>query len=361
MTNGTLQRVFGLDLLRSLAIIIVVIGHSNSLISDFFPNFPYIPLPDGVDLFFVLSGYLIGSIIIKKIEKNQDFNFIILKNFLQRRWLRTLPNYFLFLLLNIILIYFGLIKGELNKYIVTYFGFFQNFFKPYDFLFWESWSLSVEEWFYLSFPFALLLFFVLKPSGWKIQKVIFFSIIFYLGFSLLYRVLHADTVIDYSYWDLYFRKLVLTRLDSIGFGILGAYIHFYYSDFWSKSRNFLFVPGLIFLTSLTYISYHISEYGFFFKTFYFTLIGFSILLMIPKFESLKSENIPLRPFEFISKISYSMYLVHIPLFQIFLNKFAVNNIAEALCRYFVYWVSVTILSYFVYRCFEKPIMNLRKS
>lgn len=360
MAVEKLQRVFGLDLLRSLAIIIVIIGHSNSLISDYFPNFPYIPLPDGVDLFFVLSGFLIGGIIIKSIEKNQDFNFSILSNFLRRRWLRTLPNYFLFLLLNVLLIQFGLIKGDLNKYFVTYLGFFQNFYKPYDFLFWESWSLSVEEWFYLSFPFVLLLLFKLKPSLMKIKRVIFYSIFIFISFSLFYRILNSNLNVNESYWDLYFRKLVLTRLDSIGFGLLGAFLKYYYSGVWSKSRNISFVIGVFILSSLSLATFYFSYNSCFLKTFYFTLIGFSILLLLPKFESLKNENIPFKPFELISKISYSMYLLHIPIVQIFSNHLFIDNKTESIVRYLGYWITVIILSNIVYRCFEKPFMNLRK-
>ena len=178
MNNKPFTRIFGLDLLRCLAIVIVVLGHSSFLINNY-TNFPFISLPDGVDLFFVLSGYLVGTILIKSAEQEQKFDFKIVLQFLKRRWFRTLPNYYLFLLINIILIYYGLTPGFLNKYLSTFFVFFQNFHKPYDFLFWESWSLCVEEWFYLTFPLVLLL--LLKFTKYKIKNkhIVLITILFF--------------------------------------------------------------------------------------------------------------------------------------------------------------------------------------
>lgn len=346
------NRIFGLDLLRSVAIIIVVLVHSNF---KYIEGIPFIPLPDGVNLFFVLSGYLIGTIIIKTVEQNKKFD---LKNtiiFLIRRIFRTLPNYFLFLLINIVLIYFGLINGFLNQYLVTYFVFFQNFYKPYDFLFWESWSISIEEWFYFLFPFTLLLFFSITKYTIKRKNIILTTIVFFLICPLIYRILlfQSNPNLDF---DLYFRKLVLTRLDTIGFGLMGAYLHYYNIVFWGKNKNTFFILGIVLIFILTIIDIHNIV---FLKTFYYSLIGFSILLLLPKLESLKNEKIPLKPFQFISKISYSMYLIHIPLTQIISKIFVFSNKFDAILIYLLFWIILITISNLVYRFYEKPIMNLR--
>src|SRR5579883_268892 len=94
-------RRFGLDVWRALAITLVLVGHAS---------FFFLPLTSkldawyglaflGVELFFVLSGFLIGGILIAEFR---DGTFR-LRQFWLRRWLRTLPNYFLFLALNIVL------------------------------------------------------------------------------------------------------------------------------------------------------------------------------------------------------------------------------------------------------------------
>ncbi|MCE2742657.1 MAG: acyltransferase family protein, partial [Fluviicola sp.] len=109
------ERNFGLDLIRFIAIILVVIVHSSFFLNQNFINSIYII--DGVDLFFVLSGFLIGKIIINNIIVKNKIEFKDVKSFLIRRWLRTIPNYVLFLIINIVLIYFNLIDGFLNKYL----------------------------------------------------------------------------------------------------------------------------------------------------------------------------------------------------------------------------------------------------
>lgn len=351
--KGDTKRIFGLDVLRSFAIIIVVIVHSDiKYIKDFF-NFP---LPDGVDLFFVLSGYLIGKIIIQIIEEHQKFDLSLAFNFLRRRWFRTLPNYFLFLLINIVLINLDLIKGFLNKYLITFFVFFQNFYKPYDFLFWESWSLSVEEWFYLSFSVILaLLSGLLLSYKVSIKKILLIIILLFIIFPLIFRLIqfYYNPILNF---DLYYRKLVLTRMDTIGFGLLGAYLYHYYKRHWNKSRNILSAIGIILLAFLTVNN---MGDGFILKTFYFSLTGLSILLLLPKLESMKEEKISYRPFRFISKISFSMYLLHIPLIQIISNRFPVNNLFDAAFQYSIFWILLIILSYLIYRFYEKPLMDLR--
>src|SRR5262245_16100295 len=94
-------RVFGLDFLRALAILLVLVAHAS---------FMFLPLTHrleawwmlghlGVELFFVLSGFLIGSILARQAEEVQ----FSVGRFWARRWLRTLPNYYLFLAINIVL------------------------------------------------------------------------------------------------------------------------------------------------------------------------------------------------------------------------------------------------------------------
>lgn len=345
MKNIISHRIFGLDIFRSLAIILVMIEHGKV-----FFNFN-VSLPDGVDLFFVLSGYLIGNIIIKSVTNNK-FNFINLRLFVIRRWFRTLPNYFLFLLINILFIHFDLIKGIINKYIVTYFVFFQNFHKPYDFLFWESWSLSVEEWFYLFFPFLIFIFFKLNLYISLKRKFLIVTLMF-IVLPLIYRICFYQENLDF---DLYYRKLVLTRLDTIGFGILGAYLYNFHNHNWLKNKNTFFVIGAFFLIFMSNIAY-VND--FFHKTFCFTLTGLSILFLIPKFSSFKDEKIRFKPFRFISKISYSMYLSHLIILQLISNLFSPSVYHEKILAYLFFWIITILISYFIYNYYEKPLTNLR--
>src|SRR6476660_2608898 len=87
------QRIYGLDILRAIAILLVIYSHSAfyfgwTVKDDTF----WLALGDGVIIFFVLSGYLIGRILFKTIERG--FGFRDLLKFWYRRWMRTLPAYF---------------------------------------------------------------------------------------------------------------------------------------------------------------------------------------------------------------------------------------------------------------------------
>ncbi|MCU0360560.1 MAG: acyltransferase [Bacteroidia bacterium] len=357
MTGESSQRIFGLDLLRTIAILIVVLEHSLPLVSEHFEVLKHLALPDGVDLFFVLSGFLIGGKLISGIEIEKHFRFQQLSSFLQRRWRRTLPNYFLFLGLNLVLIHFALIKGEINTYLLTYFCFLQNMFTPVDFLFWESWSLAVEEWFYLLFPLLLFLLFRIRSSLVSIKRNLLFAILFFLLLPLLYRFYSLYFLPSHKDWDLFYRKLVSTRLDAMGFGLLAAYLKHYAPRLWNFRSGLFFLIGVIGLFLLTYFSNAIHNHYTFSRTLYFSLSAFLVLLLLPQLDQLRVEPFVFKPFAFISRISYSMYLLHLPLYQILFNHFDTSNTALSLLMYGFYWALTIGLSYLIYRYYEKPLMH----
>ena len=114
------SRVFGLDILRALAILLVVTGHSYYFLPASFKNNVLSVFPDGVAIFFVLSGYLIGGILIRTLERD-GAGFGNLLNFWVRRWMRTLPLYFLILLILCILSYAfvpGFSISSVGKYFI---------------------------------------------------------------------------------------------------------------------------------------------------------------------------------------------------------------------------------------------------
>ena len=126
MTNSSIKdRVFGLDLMRAMAICMVLCSHilwiykpNNGIISQLFALFGFL----GVEFFFVLSGFLIGRILYT-IYIKEDYSIKSALYFLKRRWFRTLPNYFIILIINII-ITFAL--GYSMPKLWMYFIFLQN-------------------------------------------------------------------------------------------------------------------------------------------------------------------------------------------------------------------------------------------
>lgn len=351
------NRVYGLDVMRAMAALLIVYLHGNTILEHVSPTLAAIPVMDGVDLFFALSGFLIGGIILREINRRDFRPGAFLKRFWIRRWFRTLPSYYLFLLINILLIYTGLVKdGFLNKFLVTFFVFMQNFHKPFDYLFWESWSLSVEEWFYLLFPLILVAAAALLKHRPKILFLL--CSLLFIAFSTFVRIYRAPLdEFDFDHWDNFVRKLVICRLDGIGFGLLAAWAHFYYYEQWKKSGLVLFISGLAIFILLLQTGLDRNHY--FSATWYFTLSGIASAFLLPFAEQQRSyRGTGGKIMTFLSVTSYSMYLCNRGVAAALITQHF-DYPAHPILFYLLYWSSVILLSALVYNFFEKPITNLR--
>ena len=357
------NRVFGLDILRAIAILFVVIEHGTVLlpkelmaVSEFF-------IFDGVSVFFVLSGFLIGGILIKIFEENHEINFKLVKDFWIRRWFRTLPNYYLVLFLLTGLNYFFVNDFELWK-VKRYIFFAQNLTNAHPSFFGEAWSLSIEEWFYLIIP--LLLVFFLKVFKIKSKEaVITVAVLTLLSITLFRYIKHLNIeILRYKDWDLLFRKQVFTRLDSIMYGVIGAYIHFYYITNWIRFKKIFLGIGVVMFLFAKYYSPDMN--GVYFKVFYFSFISLATLFTLPFLSTLTSgKGFFYKPITYISLISYSMYLLNLNVIQIWIlgkidwtvitgNIYLISGV-----KYFMYWFLVITLSLLLYKYFEIPMMKLR--
>jgi len=352
------NRIFGLDLLRTIAILWVVKVHGGFLLNNTrFENFPYIKMIDGVDLFFVLSGFLIGKILLELINSENKFELKSLLNFWKRRWFRTLPNYYLILIINVFVVKFGIIHEDISKFNWKFFFFLQNFSSPLTGFFWESWSISIEEWFYLTVP--ILLFLALKILQPK--RAFLFVTLFVILFSFFYRISISSPYADSSVIDLTFRHLVLTRLDSLAFGLLAIWVNYFYHNFWNKFRKTFFLLGMSLIFFLIYFK---SEYNTFYRqVLYFSISPISVMFLLPFLQSFKlKEGFFHKTITHISKISYSMYLINLALIaEILRDNFSPKNEIDGIVKYILYWCVVVIASTFLYRYFELPVMKLRDS
>lgn len=351
------KRVYGLDLYRAIAILMVVHGHGRFMLKGtYFESFPWIKLVDGVELFFVLSGFLIGSILLKLLEQSRyKLTPRLILSFWKRRWYRTLPNYYLILLANVLLVYFGIIHGDIQQFNVKFLLFLQNFSQPFYDFFWESWSLSIEEWFYIFLPITFAL--VLKI--WPNRKGVFAAIALLIVAPLLYRLSISGQTIDWFWWDVKFRKVVLVRLDTIIYGVLAAAVKFYYPSSWKRMAQPALWLGLVIIFTVIYLPR--DPNALFFQVFFFNLTTIGAMLLLPFFDSLSSFRSKVgKAVTHISLISYSMYLVNLALVaQVVQKQFPVQNPLDGTIKYVLYWVVVLVVSTLLYRFFEKPMMDLR--
>ncbi|NTW32089.1 MAG: acyltransferase [Bacteroidetes bacterium] len=354
------NRVFGLDLMRALAIIFVVMGH-GSMLEKANTKFPWIHLINGVELFFVLSGFLIGGILLKIFQNKESFGIKTIGDFWIRRWFRTLPNYYLVLILNIIVVYFGIIKEDFSQFNWKFFLFLQNFSSPFTDFFWESWSLSIEEWFYLLFPIILgVIYFVLKRFKINKKAIFLVAVLVFLIIPFLLRAFKASRIDVDEFWlGVKIFKVVIYRLDSIALGLFAAFIKYWYPKFWFKSRNISFISGIIISYIILYTAWLPNAY--ITKVFQIFFESIGCFLLLPKFDSItKAPKIIVKFFTHISLISYSMYLLNLAIIAEVINtNFPAHDTFSAWSLYVIYWVAVIGFSTLLYKYYEKPIMDLR--
>jgi len=321
------QEIHGL---RAVAIISVLIYH-------FFPQFTKFNGYLGVDIFFVISGYLIANSIILEIRKNQ-FSF---QNFYLKRFKRIFPAAIVLILLTTIVSKIVFLQGD-------YVRFFESaissiFFYP-NIFFWRDggyfgtndslkpllnfWSLGVEEQFYLIFPLILLLI-------WKVFKDKFY-------FGLLLLLLLSLT------FNFYLLSIggknpafFLTPARLWEF-LIGATIVVFDKKYINPTVYFLFLIALLFsffLPNYTSIPPQI---------FITTITGFLIIFSIRE-KKLSSILFGNRIIVFFGKISYSLYLYHWPIIAFLSYTFLNENF-----YYVIAGIILTLLSaYLSYELIEK--------
>jgi len=363
-----LSRLFGLDFLRAIAISLVVLSHCTFLL---FPEATSIVLDVirllgavGVDLFFVLSGYLIGGILLKLIASNQT-KFKDLFAFWKRRWFRTLPNYFLILILNILLLLVLGKEGVDNVYL--YIPFLQNFITQHPDFFTEAWSLSIEEYAYLLLPLLLYCsFFVFKKSNAK--KVFLVATIITIAILFMFKVYYTlnTEVVIYRAWSGTFRKVVVYRLDSIYFGFLLIYVSSQFPNWFVNCKNQLLAVGIFIFGVL-----HIAIFWFqllpqthlaFYTLFYLQILILSLGLTFPYFSNMKYKGFWKPLVYYISTRSYAIYLVNYSLVLLTIQHyFEIEDfsILQKCVVLIVYFVLTLGISELIYKWFEQPILKFR--
>ena len=298
-----------------------------------------------VEVFFIISGFVLAPQIIKLVKDNKFVNY---KIFLVRRWYRTIPLYVLSLVMTtIILSKFS--TFDFLKYLL----FVQNFFYIWlnEDYFSISWSLSVEEWFYIIFPIFLI--FLNKILGNNNHRILISAIIFIIVIFLLR--LYFSNLDD---WGSSVRRVVIFRLDSIALGFI---LYLFRDQFLSSLKNLIII--FIIFTALSILTFnifklnisenyylvkHLSHYAI--AAWGASLVMF--LFLIEKFikiSSIKNLNF------FLGKISYSTYLFHLILIYIIGSIENINLITF----FIIFTISQFSLSALLYYFFESPILNAR--
>ncbi len=364
---GNNQRIFGLDFMRAIAILMVLCSHilwiypsNNNLISQVCMLFGFW----GVEIFFVLSGFLIGKILYRSYIQD-DFTIYKVFYFLKRRWFRTLPNYFLILILNI---FIAVIIGIDFSHIGHYFLFIQNFATTMNPFFPESWSLSVEEYTYIFVPFSLFIAsFFAKPKN-KSKRFIVVILILVMSFfinKIIYNFTTSNTML--IQWNVSLKAVVIYRIDSILLGIIASWVSLNYTEFWQKQKRQTAFLGLILLgflyVGLGFLKITIETNPFFWNVMYLPFTSLAFALFLPFLSQWQKPTTRfVKSITFISLISYSIYLLHYSIILQLMKYFVHTDLLPIFQLHvftLVYLTITMVLSWFLFRFFERPIMNLR--
>lgn len=329
------NRLPNLDLVRAFAIILVLYYHvTQMLVGNHFTNKTFFYLGHhGVTIFFVLSGFLIGGIYYKK-EQVKPSKFWL------SRFLRTYPPYFIMLLVSWLSVYIAR-KENFD------FGFLlliQNFYKEIPY-FLVSWSLAVEEHFYLLF--ALLIW------GIKHKKPQFYCWILLAILPAFLRVLfyHEGGEFGFS------KTASFLHIDSLATGVVIAYL--VHVKKIAVKTNFLKV--FISFFGMITIFYVISKY----ENIYTWSMGNSFaniaigcwLLFSYHYKSIKFANSAI--IKQTAIMAYSLYLVHPLVIHFSVMVFKKFSISSIYIQYLATLALIYMISYPFYILIEKRSIQIR--
>ncbi len=339
-----------IDGLRAIAVAAVIIYHAQIKIFDYqFFQGGFI----GVDIFFVISGYLITSIILNELLNKGSFSF---KFFYERRIRRILPVLLFVMLISLPFAWIYLFPSgiiDFSKSVLYSIGFGSNFyfhysgqeygglgglFKP----FLHTWSLSVEEQYYILFPIIVLIIFK------YIKQYLVHILIIGFIISLLLAEWTSKNNSSISFYFLYTRMWEL---------LAGSLLAYFESKFGhrsvSKTLN-LILP----FVGLVLIGYSFLFFydGIHHPSFYTLLpiIGVCLIIWFSSENELITKILSTKLFVSVGLISYSLYLWHYPIFSFV----KINGIVSgSIIGKIILIPIILILSVFSYYLIERPLRN----
>lgn len=354
----------GLNGLRAISAIAVVVSHITQQLKDFHLN-PYIfgTLPNGdpkgliladygVSVFFVLSGFLITYLL----QAEKDIQPINIKKFYIRRILRIWPLYYLYLFLFIITMVIA--KVHLNiKAIFLYIFYAANipvilriqmpFIAHY-------WSLGVEEQFYAFWPWFN------KKINKHIESIIITLIICIIGTKIC---LHYFFPIHFIYPNVLLETVIhITRFHCMMIGALGAILYKRNNKVFLKIIDNKVLQSICwFIILLAAVNnFHVAN------VIDNEIISVVALILIIGQIRIKNRilNLEKNIFDFLGKISYGIYVIHpllIFLFSKILGRLNIEAFAKYLIVYTVIIGMTILLAYLSYTYFEKYFLTLKKN
>lgn len=333
---------------RAIAVTLVILGHlkvmliPNDILYKILDNFVY---PEfGVRIFFVLSGFLITTLLIKEIKKTGRINIL---NFFIRRFLRIVPALWLYLLTIAVLNHVFNFELTFSHFLgpLLYLNNFNIF--PRSWIIGHTWSLAVEEQFYLIWPF---IFYLLKN----------------LLFVCLFFIVYTSIVITIVYFKPQLSQVLLEPFlqpaAAIFTGAALAIIwskNFYHINIRNYLKNYFFLLSVLAILTI----YILKHYGLLSLILYSggdtilnLIVAYLIVFSIVKKQGIVYTILNKKILVNIGLLSYSLYLWQ----QVFIIPAgAFTNWS----RYFFFpfnILAIAVVAYFSHHYFEKPFLKLKQ-
>lgn len=341
-----------LDALRAIAALMVLCSH---YLIDVDAPFRFDYGGYGVQIFFVISGFLITSILLAQKEKSDLPKKRLIGSFITKRALRLFPVYYIVLLTLFVLYKVGNLwicdRGDWWHYFTytqNYVFFTKGWQSP---LLNHTWSLAVEEQFYLVWPF--IIFFTPRRHELKVLFAIFFlgitSRIYFQGFYPVQGTVKAMTLIHF---------------DMLGAGALLAWMRHrrsaLASTFFQRVTPFLFVAGVVGSGVLTY--YGISDP--FLVPFFILIMAFSIVFICSsETRFFLNPLLQLKPLQYVGKISYGVYLYHklVPFFTRYTaGKAGIHLPDNKIFQFVMFTVIALTVASLSWKFIEQPLLRVKE-
>ncbi len=350
MTDFSPNRNFGLDVVRAAAITLVLVSHARQMLAD--PDSGLILTFGGgfgVELFFALSGYLIGTILLRMFSRRVTPGD--LADFWFRRWMRTVPPYLTVLAVT------ALAFGSFDP---AYLFFLQGILRADFSIMPVSWSLAVEEWFYLLFPLLAL-----ACTAFGRRRGFLIAAIILLVAPILFRVAQYAYGPPLSEFSGGMRKNTF-RFDSLAMGVLLAYALDGTERLRLLERHRLVVSLLaagsfalaLGLHASQFTAYAVAAPDWFRPVLLWSAYGFVSVLIVAALALVRdAPSWPVAwPVIYVSRVSYSAYLWHLLFMAALLRVF---DDQRGAVLYWAFILGSLAISGAMYVATERPFLRLR--
>ena len=330
----------GLDGIRAISVIAVIVSHAGA-----------IPLGGlGVNTFFVLSGFLISWLLLCEWEKSSD---ISLRNFYSRRTLRIFPAYYFFIIVTVTA---DLVLGskEITPAILPSLTYTMNYFNVFydhpSLSVAHTWSLAIEEQFYLLWPALILI--ILRINKKLLVPVLLAIILFSMTWrSIAYLYFQFGTSYVYNAFE--------TRIDSLATGCLLAVL-LQKQSMRDLVDRVAALPLISVIGFILIVWLHLNGTPSYRYTIGYTISALLAAFLLTQFMALSTNRIwrflEYPPMRYIGIVSYPIYLWHARCLELT----AKIGISEIWLKVFVgtlISVAVASCSYYI---IEKPFLRLKK-